>query len=95
MCSIVPHKCCSGKTTHLPRIKRSGIELTKCEIFKNPHTCRELKKVSSPETKGFPLESGQDLRASGQKTSHLPGIEKPGIELKTCGNFRNGSIVVN
>ena len=34
-------------------------------------------------------------KTSGQKTFHLSGIKTSGIELKTCGNFRNGSIVVN
>ena len=93
--SKIPHNCCSGKTTHLPGIKKRGIELKKCGICRKLYSCRELTNVCPPETNGFPLDSGQDLQASGQKTSHLPGIKKPGIELKTSGNFRNGSIVVN
>ena len=72
---IIPHKSCSGKTTHLPGIKKRGIELKKCGIFRKLYSCRELTNVCPPETNGFPLDSGEDLQASGRKTSHLPGIK--------------------
>ena len=53
--------------------------MKKCGVFRKLCTCWEFTKARPPETKGFPSTSDQDLRASVQKTSHLPGMETPGF----------------
>ena len=42
MPSRIPDKCCSGKTTHLPGIKKPGIELKTLWEFQKWVDCREL-----------------------------------------------------
>lgn len=42
-----------GRTTHLPGIDEAGIQLTKCEIFKDPHTCWESKRRVHQKPKVF------------------------------------------
>ena len=66
----------------MPGIKKRGIELKKCGIFRKLYSCRELTNVCPPEKNGFFFRFRSRFASFGPENFSLAGNEKPGIELK-------------